>query len=136
VVASMLSGSGACRGQFSTTSCQCSCCWHPEGSIAKQLYNEEVILLFNTTSYIWQQCTAHSGCHVCTLCRKREAQLETQISQKARSSAMWEQQLQLQPQDTEPIRPWATATLGYATLDEEVGLQCLRLAGHQLHLQA
>jgi hypothetical protein len=59
--------------------------------------------------------------HLRMLCRKREAQLEAQISQKARSSAVWEQQLQVQPQAVDPVRPWATATLGYATLDEEVG---------------
>lgn len=48
---------------------------------------------------------------------KREAQLEAQISQKARSSGGWDQQLQ--PQASDPVRPWATATLGYATQDEE-----------------
>jgi hypothetical protein len=47
---------------------------------------------------------------------------------------MWEQQLQLQPQEAEPIRPWATATLGYATQDEEVGMRYLWLAGHQPYL--
>lgn len=51
-------------------------------------------------------------------CRKREAQLEAQISQKAGSSGGWDQQLQ--PQASDPVRPWATATLGYATQDEEV----------------
>jgi hypothetical protein len=64
--------------------------------------------------------TAHAKLQTsATACRKREAQLEAQISQKARCSAVWDQQLQPQ-QAAEPVRPWATSTLGYASEDEEV----------------
>ncbi|KAF6258456.1 hypothetical protein COO60DRAFT_1121096 [Scenedesmus sp. NREL 46B-D3] len=51
--------------------------------------------------------------------KRREAQLEAQISQGYRSSAMRGQQLQLQSQEVGPVRPWATSTLSYATDLEE-----------------